>query len=342
MAIITVSALSEAAKTYQKDLRYLPYGMLVPELDRLGIGMLQVANIDVKMGFERLGGGLRPYAIAQANPDYSDLGKFTERELKVETAYAAMKDHILNYQDKKYVNPVAGTAINQTKKHPLEALIIGEKVKTYAEDVLDALYHGKRDTADLSPIGAFTGFETIIKAEIVATTVAAGKGNLKTTGIFAAPVDENDVAAIGKLVTFVRSGHPMMRRYPTILQMSEQVAFWALDALQNKKKYRADVTLDMLSAYINEQCGSKVTCVISQHMGTGGRLVWTVPGNLDFGMNTFGDHEFVQVRAPFEDPNIMQYWIQSAFGCRITNLHQKVFCTNEQVLTSVRLSGDYV
>jgi len=341
MSVITTTGLSEAAKNYQKELRFLPYGTLVPELSRLGISMMQVANIDVKMGLQRKGAMLKPYSPDQGVVENSDLGKFTESELKVETSYSSIKDHIKNYQDKKYINPTGGTAINQTKEHPLERLMVGQKIIIYSEDILDSLYHGKRDVADRSPLGAFTGYETKILEQITASNISEANKNLIPTGAIVAPLDENDVLAIRALINFVRAGNAYMRRVPTVMHMTEGTAFAALDALGNAKKYIGIATMEMLSDYINSQTGARVTCIISQHMGTGSRLIWTVPGNLDFGMNTFGDYQFVQIRSPFEDPNFVQFWIQSDQGCRIVELHQKVFATNEQVLTPVSLSGDY-
>jgi hypothetical protein len=84
-------------------------------------------------------------------------------------------------------------------------------------------------------------------------------------------------------------------------------------------------------------------CKILSHyaLGTGDRLIWTIPYNLDFGMNNEGDMTFVQINKPFEDPNFYQTWMQAELGSRIRSTHEKVFKMNTGTNTSVPLSGDY-
>ena len=67
----------------------------------------------------------------------------------------------------------------------------------------------------------------------------------------------------------------------------------------------------------------------------------TQPGNLDLGMNTFGDAGFVQVRSPFEDPNEVQFWNQFEIGMRIKNLNKNGFMISDGSVTGNELSGDY-
>lgn len=341
MSVINISGLIEEARTYQPDLRALPYAILMDELNRLGIALKQVANIDVITNIERKGGLLRPYSPGMTVANGTEIAKLAQRELKVETAYLSLKDNIKNYQGAKVLNnPQAGTGINQTKEHPLNDLVTAQVVRTATEDVLDALFHAERDTTDLSPLGCFDGYFTIIDDEITAGTIAAANGNLVSTGAINPPADENDVTAINQLVAFVRSADRMLRRYPSLLYMTEKVYNAAIDALENKYKYK-DVDLKGLQNYINEKAGAKLTIVVSDALGIGDMIVLTQPGNFDFGMNTFGDFDFVQVRQPYEDPNDIQFWLQADFGTRINSVHKKVFCLNDGTHTAGTFAGDY-
>jgi hypothetical protein len=58
-------------------------------------------------------------------------------------------------------------------------------------------------------------------------------------------------------------------------------------------------------------------------------------------MDTLGDEAFVQVRNPYEDPNLVQFWIQGKYGTRIRELHEKAFQINEGSPVANTLSGDY-
>ena len=59
-------------------------------------------------------------------------------------------------------------------------------------------------------------------------------------------------------------------------------------------------------------------------------------------MNTPGDQRFVQVRNPYEDPNIVQFWMQFESGTRVNSLNSKVLMVNQGTATANQLSGDYL
>jgi len=339
--LINISYLQEEAKTYQKELRFLPFTLLLPELTRLGISLLQVANKDTRYVSERKGGILRPYSVGIYVEKQKEIIRLKPRELEVKTSYISMEDHVKNYKAAKILNnPQAGTGINQTKEHPLKNLVSTEILKTVSEDILDALCFGERDEADLSPLGCFDGYYTLIDNEVAANEVSVAKNNLVATGTIAAPVDEDDYDAIEKIILFVRSTNRALRTGKSILYISQMVYFAALDAYKNKMKY-VNPDLNGLQNYINENCGSQITIVISPIFGIGDLMILTVPGNFDFGMDTFGDEQFLQYRTPYTDPNIFQIWLQADFGTRINSIHAKTFCINDGTHTAESLSGDY-
>jgi len=338
--IITVTSISQEAKKYQEQLRLLPYYIMAPELANAGIQLLQVAGIDVITQAQRRGGLLKPYVPGAAITNEDDLMKFREAELAPKTAYISMIDNIKNYNAKKLMNvPAPGTALNQTKKHPFEKLISANVVKTATEDVLDALWSAERNPAVLTPQGTFDGYDKKIDDFITATDISAANGNLKPTGAIVAPVDETDYTAVNTLVDFVRAAHSFLRKNG-VLYITHNVYLFAIDALENKFKYK-DWDLNGLQRYINEKAKAKITLVVSEHMGTGDRIELTIPGNFHFGMDTMGDVEFVQIRNPFEDPNIVQFWLQADFGARIVSIHEKEFQVNDGTPVSVELAGDY-
>jgi hypothetical protein len=338
-AILSISDISQEAKTYQQQLRFLPYFILGEQLGKLGIQLMQVAGTDVITQSQRKGGLLKPYDAD--NIDYSaEMMKFREAELVTKTAVISLKDSIKNYSGKKLMNvPSPGTAFNQTKKHPFQDLITSGIVTTAAEDILDALFGAEYDKTDRSPLGCFDGYDTLIADLIASIDIAEAVGNVNPTGSLTAPSDEDDYDTINSIVDFVRGGSSFLLRNGMLL-LSRNVYRYAVDALENKYKYKA-WDLNGVQQYLNDKCGSNIVLVPNEFMGTGDRLMLTIPGNLHFGMDTFGDQEFVQVRTPYEDPNLMQFWLQADFGARIVSIHKKEFMINDGTPAYTALAGDY-
>ena len=339
--ILTFTGISQEAIKYQEQLRMLPYLLMESELANMGISLLQVAGKDVRTEAQRKGGLLRPYD--PANIDYSDgLLSFKERILEPQKSVISMKDSILSYQSKKLLNnPKAASGINQTKKHPFETLITSEIVKTATEDVLDALFSSEYNLAVRNPQGSFDGFDTKINAYIVSSEISAANKNYFEHGTdqIAAPVDSNDTKAIDQAVLFLRFANLHLKR-KGLLYITPNVYQYLIDAFENKYQYK-NVDITAIQNYINQKASSNITIIVTPFMGTGNRLLLTMPGNLEFGMDTFSDPYFVQVRSPYEDPNFVQFWLQADFGTRINSLHPKEFLVNDGTPVANALSGDY-
>ena len=340
-AIINVSVLQRAAESYDALLRKLPFAILVEELDKLQINLLEVDQKDKVVQFQRKSGLAKRYVIGDENAVSGTIGKAVERELVVKACYAALKDHIMNYRTKRVTGNSSEKVDNQTKKHPLEFLIIESKIRTIAEDILDAMFFAERDEDDKSPQGMLDGFYTLIAKEIVAGEVSAAKGNLKTTGAIATPSDETDTTPFDRIVAFIRGANPYLRKNG-VLYLPGNALFNAMDGLGNKLKYKNALEYEVFLAHLRgiTQAPS-LQLLTSPILGSGSQLILTVPRNLDFGVNTKGDESFVQIRAPYEDPNIAQFWTQWEAGARVTSIHPKEFMVNEQTNTGTPLSGDY-
>lgn len=340
---INIAALTDEAIRYQEDLRLLPYVVLTDKLNKLGVRLLELQYKDIEKTFQRKKGLARPYQIRQSIA-YNDLGKVTESTLEIYECYAALKDHILNYREKNVINtPDFGMGRNQTKEHHLNGLITAQAVITVAEDIADALFHGERDDSGLSPLDCIDGYYTLIDNAVATGEIASANGNLVATGSIDAPANSSDTDAVDKLVSFVRQTDIQLRRSPNAgLIMSINTLQNAMDALQNYAMFTSrDVNPMVLQDYINNKCGTNIALTYDEILGSGDKLILTVAGNMDHGMNTMGDSDFVQIRDIFEDPNLVQYWIQWENGNRIRNLHRKMFCTNDGTSIASDLSGDY-
>lgn len=343
MGAITVSGLQRAAEKYDPILRKLPFAVLADELAALQINLMDVTVKDTLIQFERKGGTTKPYsATTPAVNLTNEIGKLIERSLSVYPCVNVIKEHIMAYRDKPVLNPVGDKVDNQSKKHPLEQLIIESVVRTVSEDVLDAIFFAERNEADLTPMGLFDGIKTIIADEIAAGEISAAKGNLVNTSALAAPSSESDVTAFETVRDFIRAAHPQLRKNG-VLYISREAYFHVIDALGNKLRYKGMMEASELSARLRDMVGAQSLSVIpTDYMGTGSNLIFTAARNIDLGVNTAGDEQFVQVRNPYEDANYVQYWLQFEAGMRIRHIHEKMFQTNNQLNAGVELSGDYV
>lgn len=339
---INISALKRAAEKYDDTLRKLPYLALTETLDSLDVNLLEVDGKDKIVVYHRKGGLAKPYTVGASNAVVEgEIGKAIERILEPKECYTALKDHIMNYKNKRVISNKPEKVNNQSKAHPQELLILETKIRTVGEDILSALFFGVRNEEDLSPLGMFDGFNEQINKEITAGEISLAKGNLSETGAIETPADANDMAAFDKLVAFIRSANPFLRRHG-LLYITQDALFNAMDALGNKLKYKNALEQEVFLNHLRGITAAPGLRIIThESLGTGSRLVYTAPDNMDFGVGTMGDEQFVQVRSPYEDPNIAQFWMQWSAGTRITSIHPKTFLVNEQTNAGVDLSGDY-
>lgn len=338
MPAIDISTLSESAVNYDRELKTLPYAVLRETLGIHGINVISgIQNKDVITNFFRKGGMAKPYT---PNPtERSDVGKTQERTLQTHKAFASVVDEPSRFKT-TIVGPDVLLGKNKTKQHPWELIMLQSIVRTFSEDIIDALFPAKYDTADRSPQGLFDGFDTLVDADITSGLISAANKNLVATGAINKPASDTDTQAYDKLLAFYQAANPFLRTASTNLL----IPFGMGDAydLAYFNKYKTKPTMDNFGRTVLDGSGGKCTLVRSLAMGTGQRIMLTVPGNLDFGLDTESDDQFVQVRDIFEDPNFVQFWIQADYGCRIRNVDTKVFQINDGTPAANAMSGDYV
>lgn len=344
MGTVNTASLNRAAVTYNPIIQKLPFLVLLDTVQAIGVNLMEVIGKDKEMTYLRNGGISKPYVVSSTpTTEYtSEVGKFVERTLEPEPSVAVIKDHIMNYRDKQILSSLAAQKVDPVKKqHPLEMIIIESKVRTVAEDILTALFHAERDTTDKSPLGMFDGFNTILDDYVTSGEIAVAKGNKFATGAIVAPADTTDTEAWDKLVAFVRSANVMLRKN-CILYIPSQALFYAMDALSNKFSGKSILETDVFLNYLRGATQAPNLKIISDPvLGTGDRLMLIAPGLLDLGLNTMSAPAFVQVRDPYEDPNLVQFWTQWEAGTRIKQTHAKMLLINDGTPESLDLSGDY-
>jgi hypothetical protein len=343
--VLNVAGLSNAAKEFDPILRTLPFIALEATAAKLRLNVQRVENEHVIVSMRRKAGGTIPYAIGTAFNAQTEIAKFFESTLKPELVAYEVNENITNYRDKQVLVKAGTTLDLKSKVHPQEQLILMAMVKSHAEDVVFAMFHAERDNAVLTPMTSMTGFYPALDLLVTAGHIAAGNGNLKTTGAFAAPVDENDTDAYDNLVEFIGGANPLLKSsiggIPQLL-IAQSAMVNARDAYRNKVKAFQIPTMSQVIDALKEDAFCPALVVdTDESLGSGSKVILQKVGNMDLGFNTSKSEQFVQVRNIDRDPNVVQYWLEAAYGVRIREVHKKSFQTNEQVNTRIDLSGDY-
>lgn len=343
--IVNVDGISQAAKTYDPILRALPAYSLNEAAAILMLNVMEVENEDIATSFRRKAGATGAYKPGMVIDYKAEIGKFFESSLKPQLVVSKTKDNITRYTDKKILMLAGKQVDNKTKKHPLEQMIVMNEIKSHGEDVVFSLFFAERDEAAFNPLAAFDGFYTKLDVLTTAGLISVANKNLKNTGAFAMPVDENDTDAYGKLVEWLGTQHAMLRSSQggaPILTCAQTVIKAARAALRNKlKNFDYPDTAKLLESLREDAYIPGLTFATHEALGTGSKLMLHKPGLFDVGFNTQAAAQFCQVRQIFEDPNEFQFWIQAAYDTRIKDIHPKLFCTNEQTNVALDLAGDY-
>jgi len=340
--LINIDNLVRLAKTYEPMLQTLAFTTLQEPLDALGISLVNVKDVNVLIAFERKGALSRPYVVGNPSDDVraGEIGKVKERELKVDKCVLPLVEHIDNYKQYEVVTGQTPSD-NQSKRHPLEQTILQNVVITEAEDIVDAMFHSERDESDQTPMGMTDGFNAKIAAEKSSGDISIANGNLVNTGSIVTPATDSDTDAIDKVVEFINSADPKLKKSGNLL-IDPKTLYFAILALQNKTDKRQLITFQLLQEYIRNICLTPNLNILTHTcLGEGGELILTPSYNLELGMRNITDKDYIQVRNPFQDPNWIQFWGQFEIGTRIRLINRKVFQVNDNVNTAVGYSGDY-
>ena len=337
--VINIDELKRYAKTYDGVLRVLPFFSLQEFAQRMRLNVIEVRDEDVLVNFRRKAGNTGPYK-AGASIDYPDeIGKIVEMSLKPELTVSRIKDNIQNYKEKRVISNAGEPVDHVSKRHPLEKTVIDNMVISHTEDVIFSAFFAERNEGVYSPLTAFTGFFPWIDHFKTTSDISLANQNLVPTGEFGSNdgVDDYD-----RLVQFLRAAHPMLKR-GAVLYYSSSVELVCKEALRKKTSaFKRPTSEEFWEAVKDDAKFPMLQPVTHEAYGTGSALILVKPGMLDLGVNTRRASQFVQVRDIFEDPNDVQFWLQSAYGTRFQDVHRKVFQVNECTNQGVDLAGDYV
>jgi len=306
------------------------------ELKRLGIKVITGVQFkNTAMVLNRKGGTSRRKVVG--TPIESKIGYLTERVMTARIVWNRYRHNEDEFQEK----PIAiegGAGFH----YPLTEEMISAIGMTFSEDVYACLFHGD-ENSNVTELALYDGLHTNINKDIESGDISQARGNLIPCAVIDGPQSEGDDAAWKAWVEWYDKWSPALKRVQVLCYMSIENGHAIADAYGQHHRNLKEVN------YLPDANGNfkvpeypKVTFVPSDDFGKGTRMVATIPGNFEFGVNNEGDESFVAVQhGSDDDVKDIIFQIQGIFGTRVLNILPSHFVTNGGVIEDSVWQGDY-
>lgn len=305
------------------------------DLERFGIKVLTGVQFKkTAMVLSRKGGTSRRKKVGVHQE--SKLGYLMERELVAHIVWNRFRHNEDEFQEKPI--QIEGSA----KFHyPLTEEFILEIGKEFNDDVYACLFHGD-DESDDETMNLYSGYHTLINNDMAKGLISEAAGNLIPCAVLDAVQAEGDSQAWDDFVKW----HD---KWPSVLQDADKVLVYMSVEYGNnisdayEQKHRSLKSANFLpNGNFKIDRYSNIEFVPSSKWGNGTRMVATLPGNFEFGVNTEGQDSFVNVQhGSDEDCKDIIFQIQGIYGCRIKDILKRAFVTNGGTVDAVIERGDY-
>lgn len=342
---IGIGTLQQVANKIEPNILLGPAYYAKEEISRLGINVLTgIQFMSTKYVFYRKGGTTRRKKVGQTVNN--QIGFLQERPLVTYVAWNHYTDNQGNYREL----PVATVPGGAEFSYPLSELAVGEIGKAFSDDCMACLWWGDKDLADSEKadeqaMGLYDGFNTVIAREVENGFISKKNGNLITCGSLDAPAaGTNDTTAWKNFRAAYLSLPGALRRQNILAYMSTDTAMAISDAYGNAHNHNEEVLMQGDTVNFKFRELPRVTVVPSDDYGTGERIVFTVPGNLEIGVNN-GDpvDNFVKVKEGTDNDMLdIQFQVQTTIGTRVVALMPSRFAMTDAALVQpTTINGDY-
>lgn len=306
------------------------------ELSRLAIKVITGVQFKkTAMVLSRKGGTSRRKKVGVHQE--SKIGYLMERELVAHIVWNRFRHNEDEFQEKPIA--IAGSA---NFHYPLAEEFITEIGKEFSDDVYANLFFGDENSDDES-LNYYNGFHTIINNDMAKGLISEANGNLIPCAVLDAPQSEGDSQAWDEFVKW----HD---KWPSVLQDADNViVYLGVDYGNNisdayEQKHRSLKSADFLdNGNFKIARYPNITFAPTAKWGNGTRMVATIPGNFELGVNSEGQESFVAVQhGSDEDVKDIIFQIQGIYGCRILDILKRSFVTNGGTIEAGNIErGDY-
>lgn len=306
------------------------------ELSRLAIKVITGVQFKkTAMVLSRKGGTSRRKKVGVRQE--SKIGYLMERELVAHIIWNRFRHNEDEFQEKPI--PIEGSA---NFHYPLAEEFITEIGKEFSDDVYANLFFGDENSEDES-LNYYNGFHTLINNDMAKGLISEANGNLIPCAVLDAPQTEGDSQAWDDFVKW----HD---KWPSVLQDADNViVYLGVDYGNNisdayEQKHRSLKSADFLdNGNFKIARYPNITFAPTAKWGNGTRMVATIPGNFELGVNSEGQESFVAVQhGSDEDVKDIIFQIQGIYGCRILDILKRSFVTNGGTIEAGNIErGDY-
>lgn len=299
-----------------------------------------VENIDTCYIFSRQGLQARPYVVG--NVKSSQLGKFVDNPAKVESIVLHTSDSIERYKEK---GPFDETNVAESAEHTI--FLLNELSGRIAEDTRANVFFGNKANRSLVEnadnqvklgLSLFDGFYTIIAKRRTDGTISKANGNLIETGDISGKTAEE----VYEILTTFYGGLSAAMKKP-----EQTVYIYASDefcrkAVKGYMKVYPQIAPTVLQAGWKFAEMPNIKLVTSSAMGTGGQLIASVEGNLEFVCGNREGDAIISIGQVNTDLRVFDYQANGRACVRIRDFGPEVFATNDAVNEYTTLPGDYI
>lgn len=337
---IGISNLQHIADQFAPQVIMGPAYFAPEELDRLGISVISGVQFkNTKVVLARKGGTTRRKKVGEEVK--SSIGYLSERVL---TAYLT-KNRYWDNRDRYVESPyqVEGSA---EFSYPFSEMAFEAIMKSYGEDIFANLFFGDIDNEKVEGkehLSLYDGFHTLVRHDIDAGLISEANGNLVKSGTIDAPTDTEDFSAWTNFYAWYRGWSPALKRVPVLVYVSTETGMAISAAYTNKYHGNATVVTTEDNGNFKVKELPKVTFVPSDDWGKGDRMMATIPGNLEYGVNSLDSRSKIVVQEGSDnDSEDIIFQVQSIQGCRVLNILPSVFVINDGSIADITVTGDYM
>lgn len=270
---------------------------------------------------------------------HSSIGFLKERKLEVQLSWNVFHDNIDNYNE-----TIFSADGRPGGSYPLSTEACEAILKTYAEDLTDNLFFGNIDIEDAQKqyLTLYNGFHTNIALDIEAGIISPLNGNMVECESIEAPVDADDTEAYDIVLGVYLKADRRLQNAPVVLCYCDVFrGIYIAQAYKNKNRGHQGVIYATDGTYRIPEMPN-VIFVPEAAFGVGDRIIFTVPKNFQYGVDTRSNQSFVKVKVGSDnDLQDVMFQIQSKQGTRVKNPLPSAFCMTNGAISENSAAGDY-
>jgi len=339
---IGINALTHIAEQYESQIIMGASYFRPSEFQRLGINVISGVQFkNIKTVMARKGGTTRRKVVG--SPVENKIGFLKERTLTAKLTWNRYKDNRDNYVETPY--QVEGSA---EFSYPMSEAAFLAITANYGEDLYNNLWFGAIANESVSgkeALSLFDGFHTCIAQDIEDGVISTTVGNLVASGEvgdFDAPSTTTDFAAWTHFEAFWAKWSPALKTQPDVLVYCSIEAGAAIAAAYANKWHGNQGVNYLGDGNFKVMEYPKVTFCPDDNYGSGDRLIATVKGNLEYGVNSEDSRTKIVVKeGSDDDTEDIIFQVQSIQGARVLNPFASQFCMTNHNIAPVIIAGDY-